>query len=442
MTYQTAPQPDASMKTKRSLVAMIAVVLTSGIWTGSNLYTDVLIADSGAASSNSQLGWPQWRGPNRDGIAPESNLLASWPVDGPPLLWKREDLGQGWSSPIIAEGALYITGDIGGDTVIFAFDMNNDPLWQTKNGKAWKNPYPGSRASCVVSEGHVYHLNAHGRLVCLDADSGNEVWHTNILERFNGKNITWALSECLLIDGDHLIVTPGGQGALMAALDKKTGQTLWTTEPLGEDKTSYASPILFEFGGRRLIASCSSAHGFGVDADTGQLLWTVPLKNPHGVNAASPVYGDGRLFYCTPYAENGRCYRLKVNDKTVTAEHLWTNPVDAVTGGGLLVNGTLYAAGYKQSKWWMAVDWQTGEIRHELKDLTTGAALYADDRLYLFDEKGTVALVKPEPDRLEITGQFRITEDRIRDAWAHPVVHNGRLYLRYHNTLWCYDVRQ
>jgi hypothetical protein len=168
----------------------------------------------------------------------------------------------------------------------------------------------------------------------------------------------------------------------------------------------------------------------------------VPLKNPHGVNAATPVYGNGCIFYCTPYAENGRCYRLKVTDDTVTAEHLWTCPIDAVTGSAVLVGNTLYGAGYRQSKWWMAVDWETGQIHHELKDLTTGAALYADSRLYVLDEKGTVALVKPGPDRLEITGQFRLTEDKITDAWAHPVVHDGRLYVRYHDTLWCYQARQ
>ncbi|MCP4451777.1 MAG: PQQ-binding-like beta-propeller repeat protein [Planctomycetes bacterium] len=392
--------------------------------------------------STARPDWPQWRGPDRDGKAHESNLLASWPEGGPTLLWKREDLGKGWSSPIIAASTLYITGDVGDTLMIFALGVDGKPLWQVQNGLAWKRPYPGSRASCVFSEGLIYHLNARGRLVCLEADSGYELWHTNILDRFDGKNITWALSECLLIDGDRLIVTPGGKTALMAALDKSTGQTVWTTEPLGDDQASYASPILFEWEGRRLIASCSSAHGFGVDADTGQLLWTVPLKNPHGVNAASPVYGSGCIFYCTPYAENGRCYRLKATDETVGAEHLWTCPVDAVTGGALLINDTLYAAGYKQSKWWMAIDWRTGQTQHELKGLTTGAALYADERLYLFDEKGTAALVTPGPDGLQITGQFQISNDKIKDAWSHPVVHNGRLYLRYHQTLWCYDVKQ
>ena len=294
----------------------------------------------------------------------------------------------------------------------------------------------------AFSEGRLYHLNAHGRLACLNAASGKEIWTVDILERFSAKNITWALSECLLVDGPRVIVTPGGKKALMAALDKRNGRTVWTTEPLGKDRTSHSSPILFRFAGRRVIANCSSAHGFGADADTGKLLWTVPLRNPHGVNAATPVYGSGSVFYVTPYAEHGRAYCLDANQQGISAKHLWTSPLDTVTGGAVLVEGTLFAAGYKKSKWWFGVDWRTGQTKYELKDFTTGAAIYADGRLYCLDERGTVGLLKPGTDGLEITGRFRLLTGRVRDAWAHPVLHDGRLYLRYHDTLRCYDVKE
>jgi outer membrane protein assembly factor BamB len=285
-------------------------------------------------------------------------------------------------------------------------------------------------------------MNAHGRVVCLDAVSGQEQWVVNILERFDAKNITWALSECMLVDGRNLIVTPGGKKALMAALDKLDGRTIWTTEPLGNDRTSHSSPILFRHDGRRLIASCSSAHGFGVDADTGKLLWTVPLKNPHGVNTSTPVYGSGSIYYVTPYAEMGRAYRLVVDGQTVTAKHLWTSGLDTVTGGAVLVDGTLFSAGYRESKWWFGTDWQTGRTIYELKDFTTGAAIYADGRLYCLDEKGSAGLLKPNPEGLEVVGRFALITKKVRDAWTHPVIHDGRLYLRYHDTLFCYDVKQ
>lgn len=385
--------------------------------------------------------WPQWRGPRRDGISDEKGLLSSWPQEGPKLLWKIDGLGTGWSSPIIVGKRLYITGDVGEDLVVLAFDLSGTLQWQAKNGRAWKGPYPGARACCAFSEGQLYHLNSHGRVACLDAASSEELWAVDILKRFEAKNITWALSECLLVDGPRVIVTPGGKKALMAALDKRNGQTVWTTELLDDDCTSHCSPILFRYAGRRLITSCSSAHGFGVDADTGKLLWTVPLQNPHGVNVATPVYGSGRVFYVTPYAEHGRVYCLRANRQGIAAEHVWTSPLDTVTGGAVLIDGTLFASGYRRSKWWFGVDWQTGKTKYELKDLTTGAAIYADGRLYCLDERGTVALLKRGPYGLEIVGRFDLLTNRVRDAWAHPVLYDGRLYLRYHDALWCYDVK-
>ena len=397
-------------------------------------------ADGLIASPESD--WPQWRGPRRDGISDEKGLLQSWPDGGPKLLWKTDGLGKGWSSPIIVGKRIFITGDVYNDLVVFALDRSGTVKWKVNNGRAWKGPYAGARACCVFSEGRLYNMNAYGRVVCLDAESGQKSWAVNILERFDGRNITWALSECLLVDGRNLIVTPGGKKALMAALDKLTGRTIWTTEPLGDDRTSHCSPILFRYAGRRLISSCSSAHGFGVDADTGKLLWTVPLKNPDGVNVSTPVYGSGCVYYVTPYAELGRAYRLVTNGQSFTAEHLWTCPLDTVTGGAVLVNGTLFAAGYRDSKWWFGIDWQTGRTKYELKEFTTGSAIYADGRLYCLDEQGKVGLLKPEEDGLRVVGRFALVDKKVHDAWTHPVLLDGRLYLRYHDTLFCYDVKQ
>jgi outer membrane protein assembly factor BamB len=384
--------------------------------------------------------WPQWRGPRRDGISEEKGLLRSWPEDGPELLWKVDGLGTGWSAPIVVGDRLYLTGDVGDDLVVFAFHTDGTLAWRANNGKAWKGSFPGARASCALSEARLYHLNAHGRLACLEADSGTEVWADDILQRFSARNITWALSECLLIDGPRLIVTPGGNKALVAALDKRNGRTVWTTNPLGADRTSHCSPILFRHAGRRLIANCSSAHGFGVDADSGELLWTVPLKNQYGVNVATPVYGQGMVFYVTPYAEEGRLYELRGDPGGISARQLWKSPLDTVTGSAVLVGDTLFAAGYRKSKWWFGIDWQTGRTKSELKDLTTGAAIYADQRLYVLDERGNVGLLKPGASGLEVVGRFRLLTDRVRDAWAHPVLSDGRLYLRYHDRLWCYHI--
>lgn len=377
--------------------------------------------------------WTQWRGPSRDGLTAEKNLLQEWPEGGPKLLWKVDDLGGGWASPIVADGRLYVTGDLGEDLVIRAFDLDGRPLWKSTNGKAWKGSYPGARAACAFSEGKLYHLNAHGRLACLEASSGKELWTRNILEAFEAENITWALSECLMIDGPRVLVTPVGRKALMAALDKNDGTTLWTSEPLSGDRASYSSPLLARHEGRRLILQCSSAHGFAVDADTGKRLWAIPLKNQYGTNISAPVYGDGRVHLAAAFT-TGACYALGEIPTSV-----WATPLDTSTGYGLLVDGLLYGGGYSKFKGWMAVDWKSGEPRHTLKDLPAGGAVWGDGRLYVLAEDGRAALLTPD---LKIAGQFPFVPRKVKDAWAHPVLLAGRLYLRHHDVLECRDVRR
>ena len=287
--------------------------------------------------------WPQWNGPRRDGFSAEKGLLATWPEAGPRLVWKIGGLGQGWSSPIIVRDRLYVTGDVGDDLLIFAFDLAGKPLWKAKNGRSWTGSYPGARACCAFSEGRLYHMNAHGRVACLDAETGRELWAVDVRERFGGQDITWGMSECLLVNGPRVLVTPAGEKALMAALDRQNGRTLWTAEPLLRgDRASHASPLLLQYAGRRIVANCTSAHGFAVDADSGKLLWTVPLRSPYGVNVATPVYGEGQVFYVTPYVY-GTCYRLQSGGAPGTpgrglrAEKAWDTTLDTCTGTALLV---------------------------------------------------------------------------------------------------------
>ena len=386
--------------------------------------------------------WPQWRGPRRDGISPATGLAKSWPAEGPRLLWKKSGLGVGWSAPIIVDQRLYITGDVNDELLVFALDLSGQELWRTANGKSWTGSYPGARASCCYSAGRIYHLNAHGRLACLEAANGKSVWTVEVLQRFGGENITWALSENLLVDGQRVIVTPGGTRGLMAALDKTSGETIWATPALPDERTSHSSPVLFEYAGRRILASCSAAHGFAADAETGALLWTVPLKNPHGVNVSTPIYAEGRIYFVTPYSEDGRLYQLRQDGAALGVTEAWRCPLDTVTGGGVLVDGTLYSAGYRRDKWWRGVDWRTGATTSELKELTTGAATYADGQLYCLDEKGRAGLIGLGSGGMRLAGSFPLVTDRVNDAWAHPVVLDGRLYLRYHDALYCYDVAE
>jgi len=379
-------------------IARILILALAGL-----LAASAAAAEPDALVASPERGWPQFRGPRRDGISDEKGLLATWPAEGPPLAWKADQLGRGWSSPIVVGGIVYLTGDVGDDLVIWALNATDGKLkWKATNGRSWTGQYPGARASPAYSDGRLYHLNAHGRLACLDAQSGKEAWTVDVLARFDAKNITWAISENLLIDEKVLYVTPGSRTkGMVAALDKATGQTLWASDPLPNDAPAYSSPILFHLAGRKILAGCSAHVGFGMDAQTGKLLWTVPLRNPYGATVAIPVYGgDGQLFYSTPDGPNGTAYRLTADGNTVKAEQLWRSPVDPLTG----------------------------------------AAIYADGRLYVLAEDGTAALLNPTDAAFEIAGRFKLTPAR-KDAWAHPVLLDARLYLRHHDALWCFDVR-
>ena len=229
----------------------------------------------------------------------------------------------------------------------------------------------------------------------------------------------------------------------MAALDKLAGETAWASEPGGAP--TYTSPILFRQGEHHLVANCSAEHGFGLDADTGKLLWTVPLRNPYGVTCSTPVYGEGCVFYVTTDAVGGSLYR--VASEAPWATLLWRTPVDALTSSGMLVDGSFYTSGCKRSKSLHCLDWNTGQERAVLKLAAVNSAyasvamVWADGRLYCQVQDGTVALLKPRPAGFDVAGRFQLIEARNGDARAHPVLLDGRLYLRYHDALWCYEIR-
>jgi hypothetical protein len=432
----------ARVKVTLRLTFMAATLCAGFLACGATAAEPALAPVPGAGKlvASKESGWPQWRGIRRDGVSGEKGLLPSWPEGGPKLLWTVPDLGRGWSSPIIHDGTFYITGDVGEDLVIFAFDLDGKPKWQAKNGRAWKNSWPGARACCLYDEGRLYHMNAHGRTVCLDVKTGQELWAVETLKVFEGQEITWGISECLLADGPRLIVSPGGKKAMMAALDKKTGQTVWASDPIPGDKAGYASPILFEWGGRRHLVSCSSRHAYGVDADTGRLLWKVPQPTRYEVIAATPLFHDGAVFVTVPDGNGGVLLRLKAQEKGVGVETAWTSPLDNCDGGCVLVNGVIYSSGYTTIKWWAGVEWATGRMLQEKRDLGQGSSIWADGRLYVLAETGAMALLKPAEAGFEVAGRFDLVAGK-RDAWAHPVILDGRLYLRFHDKLYCYDVR-
>ena len=455
----------ANSNNKLSHASTISSSLTAALlgWYLVMFHCSVVAADKTEPNTaqivaSTERGWPQFRGPKRNSMCDEKGLLQSWPQDGPRKLWTARELGQGYSAPIFADGRIFLTGDVGEDLVIFALDEQGNKLWQTKNGKSWKNPYPGARASCTYRYGQIYHMNAHGRVACLDAKTGREIWAIDILETFGGKNITWALSDCLLVEYDRVFVTPGGSKALMAALDAFTGKTIWTTEPLkfgapsssahervaepagGSDNASNSSPILFTLNGRKHLVNCSQKHVFGVDTDNGKLLWSRPLVTRYLVIAGMPVLIGNGVFVTAPDTEHGKYLQIIDKGDVIQIKEAWNSQIDTCHGGLVLVGNHLYGSWYRKNRGWASVDSTSGKIIHQTKELAMGSVLYADNRLYILDQEGQAALINPEVGKFDIAGRFRLVKTRVQDAWTHPVIFNKKLYLRYQDELYCYDI--
>ena len=383
--------------------------------------------------------WPQWRGPNRDGLSTETGLLKQWPDGGPKLLWTAKGLGDGFASVAIADGLIYTAGNVGSEMMLTALGLDGKAQWQVKVGPAYKGDSPGSRSTPTVDGASLYYETPDGTVDCLDAKTGKEAWSLNILTEFKGRNITWALAESPLIDGGNVIVCPGGPEAAMVALDKKTGKAVWVCKG-GGDKPGYGSAIVVDFQGLRQIVAFTSHAAIGVNAKTGEMLWRFGHTTSWDANIATPIYSDGQVFIDSGYGSGGELLKLKVEGEKCSVEQVWkTKALDNHHGGVILVNGCLYGSTH-QGKW-LCVDLKSGEAKYTADGVGKGSLTYADGMLYTYSERGNVGLVKATPEAHEVVSKFRVPGGGKGPNWAHPVVCGGRLYLRHGDLLFAYDIK-
>jgi len=395
--------------------------------------------------------WTMFHGPDGKNRSPETGLLTTWPEGGPRLLWKIDNIGKGisgYSSVTIQNGRLFTSGSRDGRSIVYCFDLDGKPLWEYDNGPAWTpRNYPGTRSTPTIDGDYVYDFSPLGQLTCITADKGEKVWSRNVLTEYEGENIIWALAESIRIDGDRLYCSPGGTKASFAALNKRTGETIWTTSSLGE-KTSYGSPIIFEQDGLRIIANTYAKGMFGVNAANGELLFTFRHEQRYDINCTRPIYHEGHLFLTNTWDQGGAgAVKLKLtvtNDKKVLLEEVWRNRnFDSLHDNVILLDGFLYGVsfGYKGGVF-MCLDWKTGETRYESRPIGKGSPLtWAEGLLYLCTEReGDVLLIRPNPERYEVVSQFTLLEGGEGPHWAHPVVCGKRLYLRHGTFLYCYDI--
>jgi outer membrane protein assembly factor BamB len=407
--------------------------------------------------------WPQWRGPNRDGISKEVGLLKKWPEAGPKLLWQSTELGQGYGSPAVVGDRLYVTGSKGMvDEFVQALNLaDGKSLWTARIGKVGENQmanYPGARSTPTVDGERIFALGSDGDLACLETKTGKLVWTKNVKRDFGGKTGFWAYAESPLVDGDVVVCTPGGAEATMLALKKASGEVAWKYAAAEADNAAYSSAIMVEAGGRKQYVQLLEKGLVGVDAKSGEQLWRYKgiITQPPGI--PTPV-GRKDFVYGATTKGGGGFVQLKPTTDGVEAVQIFANAkLPTAIGGSVEVNGYLYGT---NSNGLMCVEYpQGGEPKWQSRGVGVGSLCYADGMLYLHAEttgQGEVALVEATPNEYREHGRFippngptsrKAVEDvegkkKNQDGrtWAYPVVANGCLYIRDWNCLWCYDVK-
>jgi len=381
----------------------------------------------------------QWRGPDRDGKYPETGLLKEWPDKGPELLWSFEGLGAGHGSVSIAGDRLFVLGMPDTIGVIYSFDMQGNLLWQKEYGLEWSTNYVGTRSTPTIKDGLLYFVSGQGVGYCMDTDTGEFIWSVDMQERFGGRQIRWGMAESPLLDGDHVILTPGGVEHNVVALDRFSGEVIWTSKGNGEP-SAYCSPILVEHNDTRLIITMTSKSVIGIDAESGGALWRIEHRQGNKINANSPLYNSGRVFCASGSADTLEGHvMIRLSEDGKKAEVGWRNEEWFNLLGGIIFEGGCLFSSTFNKKQFYCMDAETGDLKYVSDQLSGGATIYADGLFYCYGTDGVLALVEADEKTCRVISSFKI-ELGTNQHWAHPVIHNGRLYMRHGDALMCYGI--
>lgn len=378
-----------------------------------------------------------WRGPMQNGIYEEENLLESWGNDGPEIIWSFEELGQGHSSPVVAGDFVYATSMIDETGYLFKLDKNGKLIYKKAYGPEFVESYYGTRGSPVVADDRIYLVSSYGKLHCLNESDGKIIWTVDMVNDYGGKTIQWGYNETPVVDGHAIYCTPGGKKHNVIALNRYNGKLIWSSRGKGE-LSAYCTPLLFEHKGRKILSTHTASHLLGIDANTGDLLWSHHHPNRHSVHANTPVYKDGGLFYFSGYGKGSG--KLLLNEDGSKIRKAWENiSMDSRMGGAVLVDGYIYGSGDRDREW-KCIDWETGENTWTSSELAKGNIIYADGKLFLYSERGELALAEATPAKFNLLSKTRVQKGS-EQHWAHIMINDGVLYLRHGNALVAYKVK-
>ncbi len=389
-----------------------------------------------AATTNFAEDWPQWRGAARDGISPETGLLSSWPDAGPPLVWKSRGLGAGYSTVTISGRRIFTLGASKDTAYVFALDVETGKtLWRAKSGRHYRNNRgDGPRGAPTVDGNRVYALGGRGDLTVVDVATGKVHWSVNLLERFGGRNTSWGISESPLVLGDRVLANAGGSNASIVALHKDDGTVLWQSQ---RDEAGYSSAVVATIRGVRQAVFFTGERVVGISVDDGTLLWHYRRVSNRTANVATPIVRGNFVFVSSDYGTGCALLEIEGGRAGMTVREVYFNrEMKNHHSSSVLVDGTLY--GYS-SRNLTALDFETGERLWRDRSVGKGSLIYADGHLYVFGEKGVMGLVVATRKGYREKGRFDVPRSN-RPSWSHPVIANGKLYLRDQDTLYSYDI--
>jgi outer membrane protein assembly factor BamB len=381
----------------------------------------------------------RWRGVNSSGIYKVDHLLTQWPATGPRILWSTDGLGKGFTSPVFANGKIYLTGmNDGGEAVLSEISKEGKKLREFKFGREFDTSYPGTRSTPTIDGNLAYLLTGNGLLTCLDLTSGKVAWQKDFLKQTDGKNITWGFTESILIEGDKLFCTPGGKTNNVMALNRMTGETIWNCSGLGE-LSAYCTPQLVRLPARELLVTHTANHVLGMDAVSGKLLWTFAHPNEWSVHPNTPLYSDGKLFVFSGWGQGAEMLKLSDDGSSVTKQ-CDVKSFDNRMGGAVLINGFIYGSG-DSNRSWQCIDWKTGEKKYASTEAGPGAVIAANNMLIGYSERGELFLADADPSGLKIISKTKVTQGT-EQHWAHPVMNDGVLYVRHGQVLIAYKISE
>jgi len=389
----------------------------------------------------------EWRGPNRTGIYPDKALLKVWPKDGPQLLLELKNIGNGYSSAVIAKNTINVCGRKDSLDMVSSYDLNGKKNWETSYGRSWNRTFPDTRCTPTIENNRIYLVSGMGEVSCVDAVTGKLSWTVDAQTEFKGEPNKWGVAESAVVSDKAVFCVTGGEETSVIALSKTDGKLIWKTKSLG-GTSAYASSVIIEKAGLRLLLAQTANDLIAINIENGDIVWNFNLMKYHtgemgkGANTNTPLFYNDEILITSGYDHPAIMLSLSTDGRSVSLK--WTNPdFDNHLGGVVKVGDYIYGSNWLNNNTgnWMCVEWETGKTRYETKWLSKGPIISADGLLYCYEEKsGNLALVKPNPEKFDVVSSFKISKGE-GPHWAHPSIYDGKLLVRHGDYLMVYNLK-